>query len=298
MPAETPPGEPVTPTIVIAAHNEQNVLGATLDALLAQSEDFPLVIIVSANGCSDATAAVATRPGVTVIERAEPGKAEALNAADRIAKGFPRIYLDADILVPPDGVARVTDRLRAADQPLAVVPKRRLNVAGRPWPVRGYFAVNQRLPAFRDGLFGRGMIALSATGRARFDAFPPQIADDLFIDSQFLDGEKAEASDVEVVVETPFTTRDLLRRLIRVRRGNAQLRAAAAAGQLPVRIRPSDRWAWLREVVVREPRLMPAAIPYLGLTVTAAFLARRPAKAGQEWGRDESTRSSVRGAPA
>ena len=37
------------------------------------------------------------------------------------------------------------------------------------------------------------MIALSEEGRARFDAFPTLIADDLFLDSQFSAAEKAEA---------------------------------------------------------------------------------------------------------
>jgi glycosyltransferase involved in cell wall biosynthesis len=299
------------PSIVIAAHNEENVIGPCLDALLDQHlpaplessplEFGPLEIIVSANGCTDRTAAVAKRPGVTVLVSPEAGKAAALNAADRIATGFPRIYLDADILVPPGGVAAVLGRFTKAPHPLAVVPRRRVNTAGRPWTVRAYFAINDRLPAFRDGLFGRGMIALSEQGRARFDLFPTMIADDLFIDSEFSATEKVEASEVEVVVQAPFTTRDLVRRLVRVRRGNAELRAAAAAGLVDVAIRPADRWAWLREVVLPHPRLVTAAVPYVSITLIAGLLARRTVNAGHGWGRDESTRqtpsSRARGAP-
>ena len=116
------------------------------------------------------------------------------------------------------------------------------------------------------------------------------IADDLFLDGQFADFEKAEVEAIEVVVEAPRTTRDLLRRLIRVRRGNAELRELVATGELRMQIRPSDRWAWLRDVVMPEPTLILAAIPYVGLTLAAATLARWPAKVGREWGRDESTR--------
>jgi glycosyltransferase involved in cell wall biosynthesis len=289
------------PSVVIAAHNEENVIGLSLDALLDQRTSERIEVVVSANGCTDRTVAVATRPGVTVVVSPEPGKAVALNAGDRIATAFPRIYLDADIVVPPGGLAAVIGRLAEAPHPLAVVPRRRLNTAGRPWPVRAYLSINERLPAFRNGLFGRGMIALSEEGRSRFDAFPTMIADDLFIDSLFADAEKAEASDVEVVVQAPFTTRDLVRRLVRVRRGNAELRAAAAAGLVEVRVRAADRWAWLREVVLPDPRLIPAAVPYVSITLIAGLLARRRVAAGHGWGHDKSTRgaqsSGANGAP-
>jgi hypothetical protein len=64
-------------------------------------------------------------------------------------------------------------------------------------------------------------------------------------------------------------TSDLLARLVRVRRGNAQLRAAAASGEVAITVRPSDRWAWLRDVVVQNPWLAPAAVPYVVITAIA-----------------------------
>jgi glycosyltransferase involved in cell wall biosynthesis len=275
-------------SLVISAHNEENVIGRSLDAVLAHPTPGPLEIIVSANGCTDRTVAVASRPGVVVIDRPEPGKSAALNAGDRAATGFPRVYLDADIIVPPGGLAAVTARFEEDPIPLAVVPRRRLDTTGRPWPVRAYFAINEQLPVFAGGLFGRGMIAVSAEGRARFDTFPDLIADDLFLDSQFTAAEKVELGDVEVVVATPFTTRDLVRRLVRVRRGNSQMRSAAE--RLHLRVRSADRWSWWRDVVVPHPRLLPAAVPYLLITMLAGLLARRPVPAGAGWGRDDSTR--------
>src|SRR5690349_2834192 len=86
--------------VVIAAHNEEAVLGRCLDALLASACGDSLDITVVANGCTDNTAAVAAqRPGVRVIERQQPGKAAALNAGDAVAVGYPRIYLDADVVL-------------------------------------------------------------------------------------------------------------------------------------------------------------------------------------------------------
>jgi glycosyltransferase involved in cell wall biosynthesis len=276
-------------SVIIAAHNEEAVLGACLDALLQQTAPIdPGDIVVSANACTDATVAVARERHVTVVDRPQPGKAAALNAAEAVATGFPRVYLDADIVAPPDALAALAAALLGTPA-LAAVPRRRLNTTGRPWPVRAYFSINERLPAFTDGLFGRGMIALSAEGRARFEVFPEMVADDLFLDSLFSTEEKVAVAAVEVVVEAPFTTGDLLRRLVRVRRGNSEMRDAARSGEVEVSVRNSDRRAWLR-VVARDPRLVFAAVPYVAITLIAARRARRTASSS-DWGRDESTRA-------
>lgn len=273
-------------SIVIAAHDEEAVLGPCLDAL-ARSTGPGDDVIVSANGCTDRTAEIARAHGAVVVELAESGKPGALNAGDAHARGFPRVYLDADILVPTGAVAALARRLEQGA--LAAVPRRKVETAGRPLAVKAYFAINSRVPAFRDGLFGRGMIAVSETGRRRFDRFPSMTADDLFMDSLFSPAEKAEAGDVVVVVEAPRTTRALVNRLARVRRGNAELRAAAAAGEIAASVRPADRWAWLRDVVVPHPHLVFAAVPYLVITVTASLRSRN-ARRRNAWGRDESTR--------
>ncbi|GAA5201512.1 glycosyltransferase [Microbacterium jejuense] len=280
-------------TIVIAAHNEESVIGACLDALLAQPESAADRIIVCANGCVDRTAETAAARGVRVIDRRQAGKPGALNAADEVATGFPRLYLDADITVPAGALAAILARFDAEPAALAVVPRRRIETTGRPWPVRAYFSINERLPAFRTGLFGRGLIALSEAGRARFGAFPEVISDDLFVDAQFTDDEKAEAGDVVIMVEAPRTTRSLVDRLVRVRRGNAQMRAAAADQEVTGAVRRSDRWAWLRDVVARDPRLIPAAVPYAAITLTASLRARRSAGAEPAWGQDRSTRDAA-----
>jgi glycosyltransferase involved in cell wall biosynthesis len=273
-------------SVIIAAHNEESVIGGCLDALRDQ-RTAELQIIVSANGCSDRTAEVAAAHRATVVDRTEPGKAGALNAAERIATSFPRVYLDADILVPPHAIDLIVGELAASPSVHAVVPRRRIDTHGRPFPVRAYFAINERLPAFRNGLFGRGMITLSETGRSRFDEFPAMLADDLFVDSLFSTDEKAEAKSVEVVVQAPYRTRDLLGRLVRVRRGNTHMRAAAS--EFTFSVRPSDKWAWLRDVVLPQPRLVAAAVPYLVITLAAAVLARR--STATDWGQDASTRA-------
>lgn len=277
-------------SVVIAAHDEEAVIGRCLDALLGQGAPGELDMTVICNGCTDGTAAVAAaRAGVRVLELAEAGKAGALNAGDAVAVGFPRVYLDADIVLPPGALRALVDGLHSTDTgtpPLAVVPRRALDLAGRPLLVRAFYAVNTHLPAYRDGLFGRGVIALSAEGRARFDAFPDLIADDLFLDSRFDRSEKREVAAAVSTVATPRRTADLIRRLVRVRAGNGAMRDADAE------VRRSARWSWLRDVVLPRPWLAPAAVCYVALTLVAGFHARRIRGRGDAtWGRDESSRT-------
>ena len=273
-------------SVVIAAHNEARVLGQCLDALLTGAPA-GLDVTVVANGCTDDTAAVArARPGVRVIELAEASKPAALNAGDAVAVGFPRIYLDGDIPLSGAAVGRLAAALPVGGPVLTAVPRRQLVLAGRPLLVRAYYAVHARLPVFATGLFGRGVITLAEPGRARFDRFPDMIADDLFLDSLFTETERVVVGEVSAPVGTPLRTRDLVRRLRRVRAGNAAMRAAQG------RARRAARLSWLRDVVLPRPWLAPAAVCYVGLTVTAALLARRRSRAGQ-WGRDESSRAGV-----
>ena len=115
-------GEGQVTSVIIAAHNEEAVIGACLDALFVQTAAGPLHIVVSANGCTDATADVAHAREVTVVERSQPGKAAALNAGELVTDGFPRIYLDADIVVTPDALAGIIAALDDTPGMLAAVP--------------------------------------------------------------------------------------------------------------------------------------------------------------------------------
>lgn len=275
-------------SVVIAAHNEAAVIGRCLDALLADAAPHELDVIVVANGCHDETAAVARSRGVRVLDLPEPGKAAALNAGDEAARSFPRVYLDADVMVTTAALRALTGSL--SQTVLAAAPRRELVLTDRPWPVRAYFAMNSRLPAFENALFGRGVVTLSEEGRRRFTQFPLLVADDLFLDSLFSAEEKAQVDSFASVVETPTRTRDLVRRLVRVRRGNAQMRRAAACGSVTATVRSAARSSWLTDVLRHDARQAPAAAAYVVITLLAAALASRPGAEGAVWGRDESSR--------
>lgn len=261
-------------SIVIPAHNEGARLGANLTLLTEGMTPGEFEIIVVANGCTDNTVDIAKSiPGVFVIELDEAGKAGALRAGDEAAQRLSRIYLDADV---PLSASEARSLAAAVAQPgvFAATGQRRVVTRGTAIPVRAYYAISRRLPVFRDGLFGRGVIALSPAGRARFGEFPSMIADDLYLDSLFESHEKRQLDSVVTTVTAPQRTVQLVNRLARVRSGNRSMREMSAA-------RPASNSSWLRHVVLPRPWLWPAGICYAAVTIAAEIKSRR---AGLTWG--------------
>lgn len=93
---------------LVPAYNEEASIGATIEALLAQTR-VPDRIVVIPNGCTDNTADVARRYPVTVMElpRLAHRKSEALNLAwNAYAKDADVVVgMDADTVLPPTSVA-------------------------------------------------------------------------------------------------------------------------------------------------------------------------------------------------
>lgn len=187
-------------SVVIAARDEENYIGACIDALLAQDERAGAVeIIVAANACRDATVARALEraDGATargwrlkVLDLATPGKPVALNAADAEARGDMRVYLDADVRCSP----RLLGLLRAAlEDPAPRYATGRLTVdRAKSWVTQRYAAFWVCLPFVRGGATGAGLFAVNVAGRARWGAFPAIISDDTYARLQFEPQERVE----------------------------------------------------------------------------------------------------------
>jgi cellulose synthase/poly-beta-1,6-N-acetylglucosamine synthase-like glycosyltransferase len=101
-------------TIIIAAHNEEKLLGRTIASVQAAAQQTPARIHVIAHNCTDSTAQIARAAGVEVTELNGPsGKGHALLHAfthlrDR-TDAF--LILDADTTIAPDLIARVCSAL-------------------------------------------------------------------------------------------------------------------------------------------------------------------------------------------
>jgi glycosyltransferase involved in cell wall biosynthesis len=280
---------PTVTTVIVPAHNEARVIGRLLDRLVGGAIPGELDVIVVANGCTDNTAEVAAAraPMVRVVSIATPSKREALVAGDQVAHAFPRIYVDADVELGTDDVRALSAALR---QPhvLAVGPTRTLAVADSPRLVRWYYDVWSRLPEVRTGLFGRGVIGLNSAGHARIAALPPLLADDLGWSLAFSAAERAVVPEARVVVHTPRTASDLLRRRIRAATGVTQLEGAEGAPRSSARTRPSDLLAIAR----REPLLAPRVLVFAAVAMAARWRSNKTARRGDfsTWLRDESSR--------
>ncbi|WP_308346877.1 glycosyltransferase family 2 protein [Streptomyces sp. ISL-66] len=302
-------------SIVIPAHNEGRVIGRLLDALLAGAPDpgQPDIVVVC-NGCTDDTAAVAGArgPRVRVVEIATPSKHTALRVGDEHARGFPRLYVDADVVVGAADVRALAGALADTPGLLAAAPGRDIPLAGCAWPVRAYYRVWQLLPAVREGLFGRGVIAVTEAGHARIAALPPLMADDLAASLAFAPGERRVVETARVVVRPPRTWGDLIRRRVRAATSSAELEhfqaqqtstpapgrpapaAASAPSTRPTPSAPSARTGTddLRALLRAQPRLLPGVVVFVVAALAARRGSRKAIRAGDfsTWLRDESSR--------
>jgi hypothetical protein len=282
-------------SIVVPAYNEAASIGRLLSALTeAPRAGEEIEVVVAPNGCVDNTAELARGYGVRVVELTAASKPGALNAGDAAARYFPRVYLDADILVSP-GLVRELGEALAAPGVHAAVPRIEMDLTGCSWPVRAFYAINARLPVFQGRLFGRGVIALSRQARERFGQFPDLIGDDLFLDAIVGPSEKREIPTA-VRVPAPRRARELVKRVARSRAGNAEfqawLRDSGLKGWGPEAGVPADPvggprlWSWLRDVVFRSPRLLPAAVCYVTVVLLAEARRRSPGWSVRSgWGR-------------
>ncbi|MQA29369.1 MAG: glycosyltransferase [Luteitalea sp.] len=102
-------------SFIVPAHNEEQLIGATLDALHAAARDLELryELIVVDDGSRDATAAIAAARGARVVAVDVRHIARARNLGVRSARGDTLIFVDADTLVPAATLRASIDALAA-----------------------------------------------------------------------------------------------------------------------------------------------------------------------------------------
>lgn len=283
-------------SIVIPAHDEEAVLGRCLDAILSGAGPAGDVdVVVVPNGCKDRTADVARAYGdrVKVIETPVPSKTNALNLGDAAARGFPRFYVDADVVLPLASIRHMAARL-ADERTPAAAPAMQVDLSRSSWAVRAFYAVWTRLPYVREGMIGVGVYALSESGRRRFGAFPDVIADDGYVRMLFTAPERVRVDEAPVRVVAPATLSDLVRVKARSRLGGYEL--ARKFPDLVERERAAKAYGGAGGVIALRPWLWPHALVYLFVNLSAR---RRAAKqladrAAYVWERDASSRDPRR----
>jgi len=283
-------------SVVIPAHDEAAVIERCLTSLQRGAERRSLQIVVVCNGCSDDTAAVARRvaPDAVVVETPVPSKHAALTLGDEHATSFPRCYVDADVVVSPGALDRVADVLDAGGV-LAAAPRPLFDLSRSGPGARRFLALWQHAPYFTDDLVGSGFYALSETGRGRFGAFPPVVADDYFIASSFGPAERKGVDGCTFTPLLPVTLRGLVDIHIRHYAANRELTAwLAASGQHP-ELEPLAQTSggWMRPFL-RRPTWWPSIAVYVavkGLARAGGLYKQR--YGNMTWNRDQAGRDSL-----
>lgn len=283
-------------SIIIPAHNEASVIANCLTALLDGASPGEMQIVVACNGCTDNTADIARGFGapVEVIETPVPSKSHALNLADSVAKGFPRFYLDADVVLPHESIARMAQILRQGPV-LAAGPAVQFDVRDRPWTVRAFYEVCSRLPFLRTGMIGTGVYALSEVGRKRFDTFPNVTADDTFVRLHFSPQERQTVESCCSTVAVPRTLRSVVEIKTRSHFGNQELRRKFPDLWKNEELKRNTSLARL----FLNPLLWPGLSIYGYVRIMSRLRSRWKYRHGQSnrWERDESSRQAFPGAP-
>lgn len=210
--------------VAVPAHDEEHQLPRLLARLAPQALTGRLEVVVVCNGCTDATADAArsAAPWAQVVEIPQASKPEALDVADSLLTAWPRVYLDADVLI--DG-ADVLALAATLSLPVLAAAPTVLSDTGRSSRlVRHYYTASELAAGRCRAVNGSGAIAVARVGRERFAGWPDVLADDFFLDTRFADHEKARCPDARVVVAAPARLSDLVRRKVRVQAGNAEVR--------------------------------------------------------------------------
>lgn len=270
--------------VIIPANNEAAYIGPCLAALLAQDAVAgPLVVVVAANACTDATVAIAQGFQARMVARGwqlicddstVPGKIGALNRGDAlVGDGVPRVYLDADVICDPGLIGQL--RL-VLDRPQATYATGTLAVArARSAVTRAYADLWTRLPFVQGGAVGAGLFAVNGAGRARWGVFPDIISDDTFVRLHFAPSERHE-----VAARYHWPMVEGWRNLVRVRR-----RQDAGVAQVYA-LYPDLRANEDKAPVGRGAVLRLALVAPLGFMVYAAVrLAVRLRRAEAGWSR-------------
>jgi glycosyltransferase involved in cell wall biosynthesis len=279
-------------SLIIPAYNEANVIARCLGALLREGAGDELEVLVVCNGCSDNTAEVARAFGepVRVIETELPSKTNALNLGETAARGFPRFYLDADVVITLEAVRKIAAVL--TNGPALAAAPRPVNIflPGTQWAVRAYYRFWTALPYIQEGMIAAGCYALSSQGRARFKDFPDVIADDGYVRLLFTAGERVQVLDAVSEVCAPLALRDLLKIKTRSRLGVLQLRGRYPDLAHRETIAKNYRHALM--AMLRRPSLYLSAVPYVYVAIASWLRAQQQMKVSGRyvWERDDSSR--------
>jgi hypothetical protein len=226
---------------------------------------------------------------VRFLDLAQPGKIGALRAGDAATGHFPRIYLDADVVLPRAVARDLVDRL-AGDEPRVASPTMSLDMTGCSAVVRAYYRVWQSLPVFASGYVGSGVYAVNDAGHRRIAPFPDVTNDDEHVRRSFARAERVTTPG-SFVVFPARTLSALLRRAARTRAGARELAERPAAPAAPPSAEQEATNARVVAALVTQPRHWMDLVVFLGVTALMRVRAAMDHRGARDWGRDDTSRA-------
>lgn len=189
---------PTTPiTVLIAARNEVDAIGGTVEYLARQDYDGALHVVLIDNGSTDGTAERARAVAVeydldlTVLVETTPGKSHALNRGLHYASTPLIVTVDADTLLHPSALRILVARLESApDDVLAVAGNVQVrNSRESLWSrlqscdyLLGIAAVKRVQGMFQGTLVAQGAFSLYRTAPVReVHGWPDAIGEDIVL---------------------------------------------------------------------------------------------------------------------
>lgn len=279
--------------MIVPAHNEENVIGRCLTALLTDADAADFRVIVVSNGSSDRTVDVARAAAIgwggtfEAVELAQPSKVAAIREGIRLARGGAVVVLDADVEMSATTARALASTL---DSPAAIVasPRLRVMTAGASSLVRHYYRAWLALPYVSTSMIGSGVFGLSSAALLELGDLPDVTNDDGWIRRSF-PSERHVVLNEEFTVRAALTARALIARRARIINGNREI--AARLG----RSDPAANSTAALVLLVRTRRigvLDSVAFIAIGAASRAVALLRR-VRHDRSWSTDQTTRRAV-----
>lgn len=274
-------------SIIIPAHNEEGSISESLTSLLDGANPKDMQVIVICNGCTDLTAQIVKNnfKQVTCIETEVASKTHAMNIGDQAALHFPRVYLDADVIVNANTITAMNKTLQSGV--LITAPEVQMDFDNCSWLVKAFYDIWLSLPYCKADMIGSGLYALSEKGRARFGTFPDVINDDGYVRHLFSPNERVVTTGCFSVVKAPKSFLSLIKVKTRVRLGQYELKE-----KFPQLFSNIDKnYSGTVKDLLFDFKIWPKLIIYMGINLTSRCRARfQYLTKQQKWERDETTR--------
>lgn len=276
-------------SVIIPAHNEEASISKCLKPLIEyRSNSNDLQIIVVSNNCTDNTVSIVKQfePQLICLETKIASKTNAINLGEKSAIRYPRIYLDADIILNTNSINALINLFKD-EKCLAGSVEAKMDLSNSSWFVKAFYDIWLSLPYCKAGMIGSGVYAISEKGRARFSLFPDIIADDGYIRCLFKENERRVTKGSFALVTAPHDLFSLIKIKTRARLGRYQLK-----DKFPTLLTNETKdYQSAFKGMLLNLKLWPKLFLYLAVNIISRLRAKYQYLTKQtKWERDDSSR--------